>query len=172
MHEIPDAKQRLNYVIEKTEAAAHRTLTAVEAMLPIAERLGQDANEFAGDWSRFTRRELSVEEFKKLSERLVAFLEKIKADSGTMHSSLSDVLMAQDFQDITGQVIRRVINLVTQVENSLVQLIRCAGSQSVGTDSNAEGLQAEGPAVAGTKDSEQRVNGQDEVDDLLSSLGF
>lgn len=171
-HEIPDAKQRLNFVIQKTEEAANRTLNAVETLLPISEKLGDAAASFASDWSRFTRREMDMSEFKALSGRLTQFLEQIKTDSATLHSSLSEVLMAQDFQDLTGQVIRRVITMVTEVENNLVRLIRCAGAGAGRTDDSGSALQAEGPEVKGTAGTGQRVNGQDEVDDLLSSLGF
>lgn len=170
--EIPDAKQRLTFVIQKTEEAANRTLSAVETLLPISEKLGDAARSFASDWSRFTRREMDMKEFKALSARLALFLEQIKADSATLHSSLSEVLMAQDFQDLTGQVIRRVITMVTEVENNLVRLIRCAGPGAGKTDESGSALQAEGPEVKGTAGTGQRVNGQDEVDDLLSSLGF
>lgn len=170
--EIPDAKQRLNYVIQKTEEAANRTLNAVETLLPISEKLGDAATSFASDWSRFTRREMDMDEFKALSGRLALFLEQIKADSATLQSSLSEVLMAQDFQDLTGQVIRRVITMVTEVEGNLVRLIRCAGAGAGKTDESGSALQAEGPEVKGTAGAGQRVNGQDEVDDLLSSLGF
>jgi chemotaxis protein CheZ len=170
--EIPDAKQRLNFVIQKTEEAANRTLNAVETLLPISEKLGDDARNFASDWNRFTRREMDMNEFKTLSGRLAQFLEQIKSDSSTLHSSLSEVLMAQDFQDLTGQVIRRVITMVTEVENNLVRLIRCAGSGAMKTEEPDSALRAEGPKVKGTTETGQRVNGQDEVDDLLSSLGF
>lgn len=172
-HEIPDAKQRLNYVMQKTEEAANRTLTAVEKLLPVSEQLGTDATNFTNEWQRFTRREMDMAEFKLLSARLAQFLEKIKNDSNTMHGQLSEVLMAQDFQDLTGQVIRRVIAMVTEVENNLVRLIRCAGTGICQVESDADAtLRAEGPQIAGTQETGTRVNGQDDVDDLLSSLGF
>lgn len=178
MQDIPDAKQRLNFVIEKTEAAANRTLNAVETLLPLSETLRDEAGKFTADLGRFTRREMSVEEFKQLCERLSQFLEKVKSDSGVMYSSLSDVLMAQDFQDLTGQVIRRVISMVTEVENNLVRLVRCAGAGIGGVRVEemptvaANDITPEGPAVAGTLEAASRLSGQDEVDDLLSSLGF
>jgi chemotaxis protein CheZ len=177
--EIPDAKQRLNYVMQKTEEAANRTLGAVEKLLPLSEQIGETAEQCSADLARFTRREMSVEEFKALCERLAQFLDRVKSDSGTMRNTLSEVLMAQDFQDLTGQVIRRVISLVTEVEDNLVRLVRFAGA-NVGAMRPEEPTEApaqvspirpEGPQVRGTTDS-PRVNGQDEVDDLLSSLGF
>ena len=83
--------------------------------------------------------------------------------------------MAQDFQDLTGQIIRRVITLVQDVEDNLVGIIRITG-QRIKTPSKAEEaeqrIKAEGPAVPGLVDVKQMVGGQDDVDDLLSSLGF
>lgn len=172
--DIPDAKHRLNYVIQKTEEAANRTLNAVEALVPISEKLNTGAAVITEEWSRFMRRELSVDEFKGLSHRLTEFLQEISQDSAKIQSNLSDVLMAQDFQDLTGQVIRRIIDLVTEVEDSLVHLVRCAGVKSKSADGgdDAIAIRAEGPQIAGVQTSAQCVSGQDDVDSLLSSLGF
>ena len=81
--------------------------------------------------------------------------------------------MAQDFQDLTSQIIKRVIGLVEQVEDKLIGLVSITGQQYAKTKEHQEkdGLEASGPAVPGLDDAEV-VSGQDEVDDLLSSLGF
>lgn len=171
-HDIPDAKQRLHYVIQKTEDAAHRTLNAVETLMPITDRIGQKAARITGDWSRFTRREMDVGEFKSLCGEVGRFLEEVRTDSSQIQANLSDVLMAQDFQDLTGQVIRRIIDLVTEVENNLVRLIRCSGGKAGDQEPQHDPVRAEGPRVEGTKSNGQHVNGQDDVDALLSSLGF
>jgi len=86
---------------------------------------------------------------------------------------LNDVLLAQGFQDITGQIIKLVINLVHDVELSMVELIRITGGTSVRSDSRAQREEAElaGPAIP-SLDSGDTIAGQDDVDDLLSSLGF
>ena len=75
------------------------------------------------------------------------FLEAVQDGSSAMHKQLSDVLVAQDFQDLTGQVIGRVITLVTEVENSLVDLIRGMGGKQHRDDQDA--LCAEGRTVGG-----------------------
>ena len=170
-HEIPDAKQRLNYVIKKTEEAANRTLTAVETVMPLNDRLADAAGRLGGDWQRFTRREMDVNEFKQFCGRLWAFLDEIGKGSSTIQTSMTEILMAQDFQDLTGQVIRRIIALVTEVEDSLVKLIRASGGK-VDAVKTHDPLRAEGPQVAGTAGHKQAVSGQDDVDALLSSLGF
>jgi chemotaxis protein CheZ len=170
---IPDAHQRLAFVVEKTEEAANRTLNAVEELLPLSERMGHDASRLIEDWSRFKRREMSVEEFRALLDTELEFLGGMQGSARAMHDKLSEVLMAQDFQDLTGQVIRRVMTLVKEVQDSLVNMIRITGAgRPDRVYSNGTGTHAEGPQVGLAAESANVVNGQDEVDDLLSSLGF
>ncbi len=178
-HEIPDAKERLNYVITMTEQAAHRTLNAVEESLPIAEELQTRADDLHDKWTRFRRKDMDVNEFRALVPEIDSFLDLTSGHAAKLNSSLSDVLMAQDFQDITGQIIRRVINLVKDVEDNLVGLIRISGQRMAPPEKTAvkSGSLSEelsrgiGPQVPGV-DHADVVNGQDDVDDLLSSLGF
>jgi len=178
-HDIPDAKERLNYVITMTEQAAHRTLNAVEESLPIAEELQKRAVELHDKWARFRRKDMDVNEFRALVPEIDSFLDLTSGHATKLNSSLSDVLMAQDYQDITGQIIRRVINLVKDVEDNLVGLIRISGqrmapAEKVAAKSGAlseELSRGIGPQVPGV-DHADVVNSQDDVDDLLSSLGF
>jgi chemotaxis protein CheZ len=173
-NEIPDAAERLRYVIETTEQAANTTLGAVEESLPLADSLRSDAQHLSEQWQRFNSRQLSVDDFRDLSAELTRFLTVTQANSEALHNKLSDVLMAQGYQDITGQVIGKVIDLVKDVEFKLVELVRLSGSHALGTkdaDMRKPTVGAQGPAVPGV-DKGDRVSGQDEVDDLLSSLGF
>ncbi len=180
--DIPDAKARLNHVIEMTEASANRTLNAVEDTLPIAEQLQGVANTLHEKWGRFRNKDMNVEEFRSMSREIDEFLSVTRDNAGQIHNNLSDVMMAQDFQDLTGQILRRVITLVQDVEENLVELIRLTGGretaaepgpstvQESGKSENI--LQGVGPQVPGVGDDNGSVSGQDEVDDLLSSLGF
>jgi len=169
-HEIPDASERLSYVITMTEKAANTVLGAVEASLPLADELGSQSKVLATDWDRFKGRELGVEEFRILSQKIEAFLHIAGSHSEQLQGKLSEVLMAQDFQDLTGQVIRQVITLMHDVEDKLVRLVRISGGlESTSETKPSGGL--EGPAIPGIDQGDQ-VNDQDDVDDLLSSLGF
>ena len=126
------------------------------------------------------RREMKPEEFRNLYKKIDAYLVDTEREANDLHSNLSEMLLAQDYQDLTGQVIKRVITLVQEVEASLVDLVRMASTveELAGLAANeAESQetvldeQPEGPVI----NSEQRedvVANQDEVDDLLSSLGF
>lgn len=170
--EIPDAKERLNYVITMTQQSADRTLNEVEKCLPFVEVMEQQSAALAEEWDKLRKRMLSKDEFKDLSDQLSAFLQQTGADASTLHSSLSEVLMAQDFQDLTGQIIRKVIALVQDVEQKLVKLVRITGNKlDDGKSDKQEAAKLAGPAIPGLDQGDQ-VSGQDEVDDLLSSLGF
>lgn len=170
--EIPDAKERLNYVISMTNQAANRTLTAVEASLPVCEDLHQEAHKLNQEWTRFNSRKMTADEFRVVNRVLQSFLLKSEDQLDFIKTHLTDVLMAQEFQDLTGQVINRVIKMVEDVETHLVNLIKVSGANAMTAKKDEPILeQGHGPAIPGVNSS-GTVSGQDEVDDLLSSLGF
>ncbi len=185
MHErLPDAKKRLDYVVQLTEESAHKTLTIVEQCLPLTGNLAEQA--------QFLYAELQADKNDALqkvrNKKVENFLLQTVKESKQLAGYLTDVLMAQSYQDLTGQVIHRVIKLVQDVENSLVSMIKTCGT---GVEESSVWLKNSpdkpsnhgyGPAVPGVaqtgKQSNKRlepadvVQSQDEVDDLLSTLGF
>ncbi|MFC1748963.1 protein phosphatase CheZ [Pseudomonadota bacterium] len=176
--DIPDAKERLNHVITMTEEAADKTLTLVESSLPIADDLQTRSAELQEKWNRFKSRDMDVNEFRALSDDIDDFFVLLNGKTPALQSNLSEILMAQGFQDLTGQIIRRVIMLVQEVEDSLVDLVRITGEKMAQKPAQEEpkapegpDITAVGPAVPGV-DKGDIVSGQDDVDDLLSSLGF
>lgn len=170
---IPDAKERLNYVIQMTDEAANNTLNAIDEILPVTDDLQRKSEELSKNWHKFLGRELSLNEFKVMSGEITAFLDESCKNTKFVHQKANDIVLAQGFQDLTGQIIKKVITLVQDVEDSLVDLIRLAGTQNAASEVNSKKKKAEldGPAVPGVV-VEGAVNSQDEVDDLLSSLGF
>lgn len=172
-HDIPDAKERLRYVIDMTEQAADQTLTAVENLLPISQTLNDQIDNLAGKWGRFLDREMPLAEFKAMSAEISEHFKHSKADLELVQNGLNEILMAQGFQDITGQIIRRVIELVQELEISMVKLINISGRKIVAGDSDQKHHDLPGPVVPGVDDREGDVAAsQVDVDDLLSSLGF
>lgn len=172
--EIPDARDRLNYVIERTEEAANTTMDKVETCNQLADVISKDSQELLLEWQKLYRRELEPGDFRKLCKRIETHLLKNKNTADELHNGLSDVLLAQDYQDLTGQVIRQVITLVQDVEESMVNMIKMFGSMdgyaaAKKRDVISKGV--EGPVINKDK-RDDVVSGQDEVDDLLSSLGF
>jgi len=179
---MEDAKDRLSYVINLTENAANRTMDMVEETIPISEELFKTSANLREDWGRLLKRELSVEEFRKLYRDMDEFLAISGEKSGEIGRNLSNILMAQDYQDLTGQVIKKVITLVNDVEGKLVELVTMASrvEDITGIEHSADNAtkgrktspaEAEGPLMRAEKRTDV-VNSQDDVDDLLSSLGF
>ncbi len=182
--EIQDASSRLNYVIELTQKAAEKTMDMVDEAAPIAMNLGQEASVLRDQWARLKRREMGPDEFRGLYGRMDDFLAQMATGTEQLARNLQEIILEQGFQDLTGQVLKRVIGLINEVEQDLVSLVRIAGQveeiTGLKTDVDQESqkalrqkrkTEAEGPqhnAAART----DVVSGQDEVDDLLSSLGF
>lgn len=172
VEEMPEARERLHYVVEMTENAANKTMTAVEESLPITDKLLDKAKQLDNSWDKFTHRELDADAFRQLSKDVQVFFSEVIDDTSVVRGHLSDVLMAQDFQDLTGQVIRRVTTMVEEVEENLVKLIKDNGQviQDSG-EVKEKDIVAEGPQM-NSEERQDVVSGQDDVDDLLSSLGF
>lgn len=174
--DIPDAKDRLEYVITMTEKAANTVLGVIERGTPMAEKLSEQSKHLSAEWQRFRRREMSADELRVMAHDVEKFFNESENMMNSLLSGFTEVLMAQDFQDLTGQIIRRVINLVNEIEGNLVELIRIQGENFAREDKKdkplAEGeTRLEGPQVPG-KEAADVMRGQDDVDDLLASLGF
>ena len=174
--EMPDARERLKYVITMTEQAADTTLNVVEQVLPMVGDLSARTASLSQRWRRLLQREMSYDEFREFSRDISTFLDELDQGLTQVQGQLNEVLMAQSFQDLTGQIIRRVIDLVQEVEHSLVELIRFAASKGGARPPKAEKKaadksEAQGPVVPEV-DRAEAVTSQDDVDDLLSSLGF
>jgi len=172
--DIPDAKERLNYVITRTEEAANKTMDAVEAIFPVVTSIQDQINAVNPLWQKLMKNELNLSEFKSLCLDIDKLLINTTSETESMHSLMTDVLMAQDFQDLTGQVIRKVIDLVREVEDSLINMLTVFGLSSTPNENSMPKVGdnlVEGPIVD-TQNRTDVVTDQDDVDDLLSSLGF
>ncbi|PKG39866.1 protein phosphatase CheZ [Psychromonas sp. Urea-02u-13] len=175
--DIPDAKDRLNYVIEMTDKAANKTMDAVDNCLPIADKLIEELDAVKPSWQGLMNRDLALADFKTLCHQVNSLIENSSVSAIDLRASLTDILMAQDFQDLTGQMIRRVIDLVQEIESKLVVILTvCSANdnkpeQKEETDVIQKDIEAEGP-IMNAEERDDVVNGQDDVDDLLSSLGF
>ena len=169
--EMPDARHRLSHVLKLTSEAAHRTLDLVEQSCPPAERTAREAAELADSWSRFRARNISVEEFRLLLTRMDGFLSTARTDSETVRANLADVLLAQGYQDLTGQIIRGVMVLAEEVEKTLADLTRLARGEQVPFPSHAPACRSTGPSVPGVNGDSEIAGDQQAVDDLLSDLG-
>ena len=170
--EIPDAQERLHYVVEQTENAAHRTMSDVDNALEVVEQLKQNAEAINQSWATFRNGTLSRTEFLELSDDLDGFLAGISQQSDQIRTQLTDIMMAQDYQDLTGQMIKQVVTLVQEIEEKLVRLVAISGAKLAEKSEQSETSEkAVGPQLA-SADGSKVVKTQNDVDDLLANLGF
>lgn len=176
---ITDASDRLNYVIETTSAAANKTMDMVDSSVPVASELQKQARELRKDWGRLIQRDLTPQEFRDLYKRIDVFLSYADESATTLHSNLNTILLEQGYQDLTGQVISRVNELIRDVEEKLVHLVAVAGrvdsisgiEHQEKASEASDDTRGHGPSI-NKQNNPEVLNSQDEVDDLLSSLGF
>jgi len=167
--DIPDACERLNYVIKMTEESANNTLTAFERGLSLVDELARQADDMAAKMALFDAATSPAQERDELLGLLGPFVSLATGHSRQLRAKLTDVLMAQELHDLTGQIIRQVITLVQDIEETLAQLVRVSGAEV--TPRSAKRGASDGPAIPGL-DNGDLINDQDEVDNLLSGLGF
>jgi chemotaxis protein CheZ len=167
---IPDARDRLNYVATLTQKAAEKVLNATEAAQPIVEMMGDEAHRLAGQWEMLFEQKLDVEQFRNLVMQTQAYLGAVPKQTKVTNAYLMEIMMAQDFQDLTGQVIKKIIELTQNMEKQLMALLLESAPPSLKADWNNAGL-LNGPVInpGGRVDV---VTNQKQVDELLESMGF
>ena len=168
--EITDAKGRLEYVASLTEQAANKVLNAIDIGMPAQDVLSKKAKEMDARWAALFDGKLSVDEFKALAGDSRQFASTVMEATDAEKARLLEIMMAQDFQDITGQLIKKIVVITHTAEKELAQLLRDnAPAELKAAMQPAEPKQAElmnGPSLVGA------AMAQDGVDDLLESLGF
>ncbi len=171
-NEIPDAKERLHYIVEKTNEAAHKTMNGAEETIRVVGDFSDHAKMIRNRWDQFRNRELSKEEFVTLSEDIDEFMVAIPNETAKINDSMNDIMLAQDYQDLTGQMIKQVITMVKEIEEKLVRLVAISGAKlKESVDQPKDGTKAHGPQLPTASKDEVATN-QNDVDDLLASLGF
>jgi chemotaxis protein CheZ len=170
--EISDAQGRLEYVATLTEQAANKVLNAIDIGMPEQDALSKTAKQMDARWAQLFDGKLSVEEFKTLASDSRQFSSKVAEVTEAEKARLLEIMMAQDFQDITGQLIKKIVAITHKVEGELAQLLRDNAPPDI------KAALAEPKAEAGPADL---MNGpsapaiamvQDDVDGLLADLGF
>ena len=166
---IPDARDRLNYVANLTQQAAERVLNAIEAAQPVVVQIESDALRLSKQWDLLFEKKLDVEKFKNLVMQTHAFLRDTPKQTKQTNTYLLEIMMAQDFQDLTGQVIKKIISATQEMEQQLLALLIDNAPPSVKADLHSGLLN--GPVI-NAHGRTDIVTSQDQVDDLLESLGF
>jgi chemotaxis protein CheZ len=159
---LPDARSRLNYIASKTAQAAEKVLDLVDHAKQEHQRIAAETRTLAAALTADPVRAVA-------SGRVMNFVGDVEARTRRIDQHLTDIMMAQDFHDLTGQVVAKVVTLATELEDSLLKLLVQVVPPEQREKVEAQGLQ--GPVVdAGTRGDV--VKDQTEVDDLLASLGF
>ena len=167
---IPDAKDRLSYIANLTEQAACKVLNATDVATPIQEELEEGAALLATKWDVLYANQMSVEDFKLLAAETRAFLKNaVPQRTVATKEQLMEIMMAQDFQDLTGQVIKKVVALAQDLESQLMGIL----IETIPGEKRTESVTSllNGPVVSAEGRSDVVVS-QQQVDDLLDSLGF
>lgn len=167
--DIPDVKDRLNYVARMTEQAAQRVLNATDAAIPLQERIDAGAEEVLKGWENTLKAPFSEANYRDMATLTMQCLADMRNDSSATKQQLLDIMMAQDFQDLTGQVVRKVTDLAHVLEKQLVSLLIDFAPTEIRKETNSGLLN--GPQVNSANKSDV-VSDQSQVDDLLDSLGF
>jgi chemotaxis protein CheZ len=170
--DMPDARVRLDHVLKLTEEAAHRTLDLVERSGPLASRMAADAAALI-EPIRNAKQAYSNSGVAELLARVEAYLSNAHRDGDVVRANLDEVLMAQSYQDLSGQIIRTVIKLVVELERTLAHFSVLAGEGPGGSplprkaEADSQGF---GPAVPGV--TTDAVGEQEDVDALLARMGM
>ena len=166
--QIVDAQDRLEYVATLTEQAANKVLNTLDEGMPAQDVLSKKAKDMDNRWTALFDGKLSLDEFKALAGDSRQFAQAVAEATEAEKARLLEIMMAQDFQDITGQLIKKVVNITKTVENELAQLLRDNAPAEV-REKLAQKQDAplmQGPSVPSV------ALDQDNVDDLLADLGF
>lgn len=180
-HDMPDARDRLNYVSKMTEQAAERVLNATDVAIPLQTELATGATKLDQRWKAVLANPSLKSEYDIVAGETMAYLSMTDKNTAETKALLMDIMMAQDFQDLTGQVIKKITALAQELEMKLVQvlidfspnvakpiLVVKEPESADKVHSNADLLH--GPQIDPT--AVDVVASQEAVDDLLDSLGF
>ncbi len=160
---MPDARARLGFIDQTMHDASEKTISAVENSLPLTDISRLSCAQMAAQLS-------DAEDLAHhaLVQDVISRLGEIAASEETVHRNLLQIMEAQEFRDVAGQMVNRIVNAAVEVESILLEILREYATDTKDSLISTEG-QTAGPAV---KPDSGRVSGQDEVDDLLASMGF
>ena len=165
--QIVDAQDRLEYVATLTEQAANKVLNTLDEGMPEQDSLSKKSKDMETRWADLFAGKLSLEQFKQLAGDSQAFAVAVSAATEAEKARLLEIMMAQDFQDITGQLIKKVVTITKTVEHELAELLRDNAPPAV----REKIAQKEVSLMSGPSAPTVALN-QDNVDDLLADLGF
>jgi len=159
---LPDARSRLQYIATKTAEAANKVLNSVDKAKAEHAKISEATRAMAAAIVADPVRAVA-------SGAVMNFVQDMEMSTTRIDEHLTDIMMAQDFHDLTGQVVAKVVKLAGDLEDNLVKLL-----VSVVPPDKREAVDhsvLNGPVV-NPEGRTDVVSNQGEVDDLLASLGF
>ena len=173
VQEIPNARDRLAYVGKMTEDAANKVLTLVEKAKPECNDLQTRGGQLNESLIRLAANpDMKVEMARGMMITCGKFAQSTAKFAGQQSEVLSDIMMAQDFQDLSGQVIQKVIDIITRTELQLVQLLVDSSPDQVPAEAKPKEPATVDTHVLDGPQTGDKALKQTDVDDLLASLGF
>jgi len=158
---IPNARERLGYVVTMTREAAEGVINSVEITQPLQTELGEKAEKLTQRWDAASGNPSDKEQAQALAVDTAALLDEVPRITGLTQQQLHAIMMSQGFQDLTGQIVQAMMAVLNQAEQQLIQVIRDnTGSHGTASAPSKPASPSETPAS------------QDDVDDLLASLGM
>ncbi|MEJ8323979.1 protein phosphatase CheZ [Kosakonia sacchari] len=157
---IPDARSRLQYVVDLTAQASGKTLNYIELTQPLQEQLSQQANQLLAQWQQHNEA-ASLDETMALARATRGWLDSVPHCTEVTKSYLREIMMAQDFPDTTARIILRMMALLENIEKEFLNVL-------------LENVPREGRAAINkaSADSASQPAGQEDIDELLNSLGL
>jgi chemotaxis protein CheZ len=168
--DIPDARDRLDYVARLSEQAAKRVLDATDTASPLQDAVESRSAEVRTSWQALLDGGNAGEaDWRALAERTVATMAENERAAAATRAELMNIMLAQDFQDLTGQVIGKITSIAQDLEKQLVQVLIDFAPSEIRRELDSGLLN--GPQIKPDNNTEVVAN-QGQVDDLLDSLGF
>ncbi len=171
--EIPEARDRLDYVAKLTQESADIVLTATERASPLQDEQLSHAQDIEQQLIAFSADPELSESARLIAAQTLAFVRSVQATSLETKDLILSIMMAQDFQDLTGQMIQRMASLTQTLEKQLAQILLDFTSHrnDSTTNSNTENGLLNGPQII-REGKLDRITTQAQVDELLASLGY
>ncbi|WP_312946508.1 protein phosphatase CheZ [Superficieibacter sp.] len=167
---IPDARDRLDYVVQMTAQAAERALNCVELSQPHQNKMETGAKALSGRWDEWFENPIELADARELVTDTRSYLAEVPQHTSFTNAQLLEIMMAQDFQDLTGQVIKRMMDVIQEIERQLLMVLLENMPEPGARAKRESDSLLNGPQVDASKVGV--VASQDQVDDLLDSLGF
>lgn len=170
---IPGTRERLAYVLSMTEQAVSRVLNAVDMLTPMLDQSHDKAGALLALWASTAGQRRDSQAYQSLMAETHQFLQQAVRNGETSKNHLMEIVMAQEFQDLTGQVIKKIADVAARMETDLLLLLQKTQPMMAGKKTVAKkDTLLNGPAMQSDIQEHNALSSQAEVDKFLDQLGF